>query len=76
MIEEKDFSLDQVKMASLMSDISEACYCSTWNDGNEYIIWKALFSGNLYYGLGDIDKNVLAEVAKLAVITGVVDRVE
>src|ERR1035437_3176520 len=66
MITEDKFTDKQWELYELMSDISEDCYCAGWMIGNEYTIWRALQTGEMSYGMGDIDAEQLARCRELA----------
>jgi hypothetical protein len=54
-------TLDQCRLYTLMSDISEECYCAGWLSGNEYRLWSAMTDpkDDRAYGQGTItDDNV------------------
>lgn len=63
-------SPDERKLYDLMSEISEDCYCAGWMMGNEFTLWNALQTGDMNYGMGDIDRELLSQVAALSVKTG------
>lgn len=67
---ESAFSDDERKLYELMSDISEDCWCAGWMHGNEFALWDAITTGDLNYGMGEIDRVDLAQVAALAVGCG------
>lgn len=67
--EYEHLSRDCAAMAELMSDISEATVSAGWNNGLEYALWDAAFSGNLDYGRG-IDPKQLDAVWCWALKTG------
>jgi len=60
----------QHELYDMMSEISEECYCAGWMDGNEFTLWEAIQTGEMRYGMGNIDKEKLAKVAALSVLTG------
>jgi hypothetical protein len=60
----------QEEMVSLMSDISEECYCAGWMAGLEFAIWRALKDGNLWYGQSEMDKEKLLRIKELSEETG------
>lgn len=61
---------DERKLYELMSEISEDCYFAGWMVGNEYTLWSSIQTGEMRYGMSDIDRDLLAQVAALAVKTG------
>lgn len=57
---------DQQTLYRAMSDISEDCWYAGWLHGNEFHIWNALQSGELGYGLTEINRNDLDTVKALS----------
>lgn len=55
-------------LAARMSDISEECYCSTWDTRLEFILWEAVLNGPVSYGQGYISQEVIDELKALSVI--------
>jgi len=39
-----------MKLADLMSDISEEAYCAGWMANLEYVLWDAVLNGERQYG--------------------------
>lgn len=70
MTPENDFTDDERRLYELMSEISEDCYCARWMNGNEFALWDAITTGDLRYGMGEMDRDQLAQVAALSVKTG------
>lgn len=46
----KDLNGDQLALAELMSQISEAGFSAAWMDGLEFDLWAILNDGNKKYG--------------------------
>jgi hypothetical protein len=67
---EHEFTDDERRLYELMSEISEDCWCAGWMHGNEFSLWEAISTGNLRYGMGEMDRDLLAQVAALSVKTG------
>lgn len=70
MTPEHEFTDDERRLYELMSDISEDCYCAGWMHGNEFALWNAIATGDLRYGMGEMDRDKLAQVTALSVKTG------
>lgn len=45
-----DLNPDQRTLAESMSDISERCYHSGWQQDLEYVLWDAVIKGERKYG--------------------------
>lgn len=67
MVPESEFSDKQRALYDLMSEISEEQYCAVWMRGNDRTIWRALQTGDLRYGMGEIDANLLRGCKKLSI---------
>jgi hypothetical protein len=58
----------QAQLASLMSFISERCWCAGWISGNEFRLWKAVIEPNddFCYGFSNIESHQVEEMRKLS----------
>jgi|GEM_PF-915568 len=62
----KDLNEDQLKLAELMSNISEEGYSAGWMDGLEVSLWAALNGGNRNYGRHEITPSEIEELKFLS----------
>jgi hypothetical protein len=53
---------------SLMSELSERCYCAGWMRGTEFVLWEAIQNGckGLDWGHGFIKEQELIKLKKLS----------
>src|SRR5687768_10007839 len=45
-----DLTVDQRRLADLMSDLSERCYYAGWLKNLEYVLWDACINGERSFG--------------------------
>jgi len=64
-IAQQDFNDEQCQLYDTMSDISEDCWCAGWLMGNEFAVWKALTTGDLKYGMGEMDTAMVERCRRL-----------
>lgn len=60
----------QAKLADLMSDISEECWCAGWMSGLEFTLWRIINGGERQYGQGGITDEQVAELKQLSELIG------
>lgn len=62
----------QARLADLMSDISEDCWCAGWLSCNEYALWGMVAdpTAERRYGFGYVEDEQVAELMSLAQRTG------
>jgi hypothetical protein len=59
------------RLATLMGDISEDCWCAGWLGGNEFSLYHMAFNGmSRRYGMGEVREQDTAELRRLAEATG------
>lgn len=61
-----DLTVQQKRLADLMSDISERCYEAGWMPDLEYHLWHALIHGPVKYGHGEVTKEDIDELKRLS----------
>jgi hypothetical protein len=59
-----------VRLAELMSYISERCYAAAWLHGTEYVLWDALSRGPKEWGRDRITADDIARLSELSTMTG------
>jgi hypothetical protein len=59
-----------VKLAELMSDVSERCYAAGWEHGTEEVLWSALTNGPRKWGVDVISADDIAELKRLSEVVG------
>ena len=64
-----DLTEEQVKLADLMSDISEEAYCAGWMANLEHVLWDAVLNGERKYGKYFITKKDINRLTALCEIT-------
>jgi len=59
---------EQAKLAQLMSDISEECWCAGWMSGTEYRLWKAITDpqDDRHWGQDRIDDEMVEHLRRLS----------
>ena len=62
----KDLNADQLKLAQLMSNISEKGYSAGWMQGLEFALWEALIGGDKNYGRHRITQSEIEELKSLS----------
>lgn len=55
-----------VKLAQLMSDISERCYAAGWEHGTEKVLWSAVRDGPRKWGRDFISAKDIANLQRLS----------
>lgn len=60
---------DAQRLAQLISDISEDCWCAGWLDGCEHSLWDMVTGDNpeREWGMGKVDQDDIAELYDAAV---------
>ena len=54
------------RLRSLMSDLSEDCWCAEWLDGCETALWAFVTEGPGGWGLGTVDQRGVDELRDLS----------
>lgn len=64
----KRLTPDQAKLAQLMSDISEECWCAGWCTGTEYRLWQAMVDpeDHRHWGQDIISDEAIEHLRKLS----------
>ena len=62
----KDLTIEQAKLESFMSDISERCYSAGWLQNLEFALWNALMNGPTKYGHGVISQHDIDNLIQLS----------
>src|SRR5690349_19338601 len=52
----QELTIEQRKLANLMSSISEECYYAGWLQNLEYVLWDSIMNGERKYGHGFISQ--------------------
>jgi hypothetical protein len=53
-------------LGTLMSEISEDCWCAGWLDGNGAALWRLMEQGGGRYGQGEVSPEQAAELRVLS----------
>ena len=64
-----DLTEEQLKLADLMSCISEEAYCADWMANLEYVLWDATLNGGRKYGRYFITQKDIDQLIALCEIT-------
>jgi hypothetical protein len=61
-----DLTIDQKRLADLMSGISEKCWTAGWATNLEYVLWDALMNGERQYGRNIISQQEIQALETLS----------
>jgi hypothetical protein len=61
-----DLTIDQKRLADLMSEISEKCWTAGWATNLEYVLWDALMNGERQYGRNIISQQEIQALETLS----------
>ncbi len=62
----KDLNECQLKLAELMSEISEEGYCAGWMSMLEFDLWEIINGGNREYGRYEVTQNDIDQLNSLS----------
>ena len=65
----KDLTPEQKELAQAMSEISEKCYCASWLENLEYVLWHAVENGERDFGQDIITKSDIERLKQLSTVT-------